>query len=57
MESTGTYVCKVCGYAYLERQGDSAAGVDPGTAWADLPDEWHCPACGAGKDAFESIDD
>jgi rubredoxin len=27
--------------------------VAPGTAWADVPEEWLCPLCGVGKDQFE----
>jgi len=46
------YVCDVCGYVYDPAAGDPAADVKPGTAFADLPDEWVCPECGAEKDAF-----
>ena len=28
-------------------------GIEPGTAFADLPDDWTCPECGVGKDMFE----
>ena len=28
-------------------------GFKPGTAFEDLPEDWVCPVCGAGKDAFE----
>ncbi|MEX1329251.1 MAG: rubredoxin, partial [Desulfobacterales bacterium] len=28
-------------------------GVAAGTKWEDVPDDWECPVCGAGKDAFE----
>lgn len=24
----------------------------PGTAWEDVPEDWVCPICGLGKDAF-----
>ena len=24
----------------------------PGTAFEDIPDDWVCPLCGLGKDAF-----
>lgn len=37
------YVCSVCGYVY-----DEAANGP----WEALPDDWKCPLCGAGKDAF-----
>ena len=29
------------------------AGIAPGTAFEDIPDDWVCPWCGLGKDAFE----
>ena len=47
------YVCTVCGYVYDPEQGDSSNGVDPGTKFEDLPDDWECPVCGASKDDFE----
>ena len=46
------YVCGICGYTYDPAQGSPDDGVKPGTAFADLPDSWHCPLCGAGKDDF-----
>ena len=46
------YVCDVCGYVYYPAQGDSDGGVPPGTPFEELPDDWVCPVCGAGKDAF-----
>ncbi len=47
------YVCSLCGYVYDPEQGDPDNGVDPGTKWEDLPDDWECPVCGASKDDFE----
>lgn len=47
--------CRVCGYVYDPRQGDLENGVPVGTPFADLPDDWVCPVCGAGKDAFEHL--
>jgi len=48
-----TYVCTICGYIYDPAQGDPDSGVDAGTSFDDLPDDWVCPICGAGKDDFE----
>ena len=45
-------VCDLCGYVYDPKEGDPAGGVKPGTAFADLPADWVCPLCGAGKDSF-----
>ncbi|MDD3920621.1 MAG: rubredoxin [Eubacteriales bacterium] len=47
------YVCSVCGYVYDEAEGDPDNGVAAGTKWEDVPEDWTCPVCGAGKDEFE----
>ena len=47
------WVCKVCGYKYDPEKGDPNNGISPGTKFEDLPDDWTCPVCGAGKDQFE----
>jgi rubredoxin len=47
------WVCTVCGYVYDPEMGDPDGGVAPGTAFQDIPDDWVCPECGVGKDAFE----
>lgn len=47
------YVCMVCGYTYDPVEGDPDNGVDPGTAFENLPDDWTCPVCGATKSEFE----
>jgi len=38
------YICTVCGYIFDENDG---------VLWENLPDNWICPLCGAGKSAFE----
>ena len=48
------YVCMVCGYEYYPEAGDSDNGVAPGTAWANVPEDWVCPMCGVDKGMFES---
>lgn len=48
------YVCLVCGYVYDEAEGDEDAGIAPGTLWEDIPDDFVCPLCGAGKEEFEA---
>ena len=47
------YVCSVCGYVYDPEIGDPDNGVEAGTAWEDVPEDWCCPLCGVGKDNFE----
>ena len=48
------YVCAICGYVYDPEVGDPDNGVEPGTAWEDVPEDWVCPLCGVGKDNFEA---
>ncbi len=47
--------CTLCGYIYDPSKGDPEGGVKPGTAFEDLPDDWVCPDCGAGKEDFEKV--
>ena len=49
------YQCTICGYIYDPEKGDPESGINPGTAFEDLPDDWVCPICGAGKDEFEEM--
>jgi rubredoxin len=46
------YLCTACDYAYDPVFGDPDHGIDPGTAFTDLPDDWRCPVCGLSKQAF-----
>ncbi len=50
------YVCDVCEWVYDPEIGDPDAGVEPGTAFEDIPDDWVCPVCGVGKDKFSPVD-
>ncbi|MTI71051.1 MAG: rubredoxin [Firmicutes bacterium] len=50
------YVCVPCGYVYDPAEGDPEGGIEPNTPFKDLPDDWVCPVCGAGKDLFEKQD-
>jgi rubredoxin len=47
------YKCTVCDWIYDEEQGLPEEGIAPGTLWDDVPDDWVCPDCGAGKSDFE----
>ncbi|NMA17726.1 MAG: rubredoxin [Clostridiaceae bacterium] len=51
------YVCDICGYVYDPEVGDPDAGIEPGVAFEDLPDDWVCPVCSVGKDDFSPIED
>lgn len=46
------WICTICDYVYDPAEGDIGNGVEPGTPFEELPDEWVCPICGAGKDLF-----
>jgi rubredoxin len=48
--------CTVCGYVYDPEEGDPDNGVEPGTPFEALPEDWVCPECGATKDLFEKLD-
>ena len=54
MDQMDQYLC-VCGWVYDPELGDSANGIAPGTPFKDLPDDWVCPVCHLGKDAFSPL--
>lgn len=45
--------CIVCGFVYDQEKGIPGDGIAAGTAWDDVPADWSCPDCGAGKEDFE----
>lgn len=47
--------CTVCGWVYDPAVGDPSNGINSGVKFEDLPGDWVCPECGAGKDMFEKI--
>jgi rubredoxin len=48
------YVCTICGYLYSPALGDRTRDdVPKNTCFADLPEDWRCPQCGAEKSRFE----
>ena len=49
------YMCIICGLTYDEAKGYPEDGIPAGTKWDDVPEDWVCPDCGAGKDDFEMI--
>lgn len=51
-----TYLCIVCGFVYDEAAGWPEDGLAAGTRWADVPDSWACPDCGAAKADFEMVE-
>jgi len=51
------YKCEICDYVYDPSIGDPEQGIEAGTAFENLPDNWVCPLCGAGVDEFVKIAD
>ena len=51
-----TWMCVLCGFVYDESEGSPDESIAPGTRWEDVPEDWACPDCGAGKSEFEMIE-
>lgn len=49
------YICSNCGFVYDPQTGDPENGIPPCTSFKDLPNDWHCPVCYAGKDQFDEL--
>ena len=50
------FICVICGFIYEEAEGWPDDGIAAGTLWTDVPDNWFCPDCGAGKEDFEMVE-
>ncbi len=50
-----SYQCDVCHHIYDPSEGDPLNGIEAGTPFESLPDDWRCPVCGVGKDQFSEI--
>lgn len=50
------YRCRYCSHVYDEALGDADSGIAPGTRFEDIPDDWMCPECGAGKGDYDLIE-
>ncbi len=46
------WICMIGEYLYDPCVGDPDNGVEAGTSFLSLLDEWKCPNCGAEKDEF-----
>lgn len=46
------HACAICEYVYNPAKGDPANAIPPGTPFEELPEDWLCPVCGAGKGVF-----
>lgn len=49
--------CKHCFTIYDEDLGDEEGNISPGTSFTDLPEDYCCPLCDAGKEDFAAIDE
>lgn len=47
--------CSVCGYVYDPAAGEPDEGIEAGTPFESIPDDWVCPDCGADKSFFEEV--
>jgi len=51
------YQCQTtnCGYIYDPDKGDRKGKIAKNTLFAELPETWCCPICGAGKKMFRPL--
>lgn len=56
MERYRSWMCLICGWIYHEAEGLPEDGIVSGTRWADIPENWSCPDCGARKEDFEMVE-
>ena len=50
--SMSKFVCGVCGWTYDEEKGLPERGIDAGTKFSELPEDFKCELCGVSKDNF-----
>lgn len=50
------YMCIICGWMYDEKTGSPEDGIAARTRWEEVPEDWCCPDCGAGKEDFEMVE-
>lgn len=55
--ATQKWICRKCSMIYDPVLGDPDSGIAPGTPFADIPDDWECPICGASKKTFIPYDE
>ncbi|MBA4392770.1 MAG: rubredoxin [Desulfobacca sp.] len=44
-----------CGCIFDPERGDRKGKIPKGVCFVDLPDDWRCPICGAGKKNFKPL--
>jgi rubredoxin len=50
------WICLGCGFSYDEALGLPEHGIQAGTRWRDIPEDWVCPDCGTPKSRFEMVE-
>lgn len=55
--ATRKWVCRQCSMIYDPVAGDPDSGIAPGTPFEDIPEDWHCPICGAIKKTFKLLEE
>ena len=53
--TTQKWICESCGFIYDPAEGDLDGGIEPGTPFETIPDDWFCPVCGARKKDFVPV--
>lgn len=49
------YQCEICHYIYEPENGDPEGGIEPGTSFKDITNDWLCPRCGIDKSSFKPM--
>lgn len=44
-----------CGYIYNPDKGCKKTKIPKGVAFENLPEDWRCPLCNAGKKMFKPL--
>ena len=50
------FICTACGWIYDDELGDPDGGLEPGTRYEDITDDWVCPECGVDKSYFDAME-
>jgi flavin reductase (DIM6/NTAB) family NADH-FMN oxidoreductase RutF/rubredoxin len=54
-EDKEPYICTICGHVYYPEEGDPSLGIPPGTPFSEVPEDFRCPICNAGKDYYKPL--
>ncbi len=49
------YICINCSYIYDPQKGDPQNGIEAGTPFEDIPNDWVCPLCYVDKEQFDPL--